>query len=128
MRSKLEDPISGILLALGGCFGGLGPFLTSPDSIPGTAFIVIQTVFIGLFIFRFIRMWMNKEYNPPTRRLPLLKLIEALLWFLVIIIWWDEVNQRDEFFGIGIMIFLMIYGAKDVYDAVKLFLKNRNRS
>lgn len=128
MRSKLEDPISGILLALGGCFGGLGLFLTSPDSIPGTAFIIIQTVFIGLFIFRFIRMWMNKEYNPPTRRLPLLKLIEALLWFLVIIIWWDEVNQRDEIFGIGIMIFLMIYGAKDVYDAVKLFLKNRNRS
>lgn len=128
MRSKFEDPISGILLALGGCFGGLGLFLASPDSIPGTAFIVIQTVFIGLFIFRFIRMWMNKEYNPPTRRLPLLKLIEALLWFLVIIIWWDEVNKRDEFFGIGIMIFLMIYGAKDVYDAVKLFLKNRNRS
>lgn len=128
MRSKLEDPISGILLALGGCFGGLGLFLASPDSIPETAFIVIQTVFIGLFIFRFIRMWMNKEYNPPTRRLPVLKLIEALLWFLVIIIWWDEVNQRDEFFGIGIMIFLMIYGAKDVYDAVKLFLKNRNRS
>lgn len=65
MRSKFEDPISGILLALGGCFGGLGTFQASPGSIPGTAFIIIQTIFIGLFIFRFIRMWMNKEYNPP---------------------------------------------------------------
>ncbi|MBQ8574272.1 MAG: hypothetical protein IJ450_05405 [Bacteroidales bacterium] len=104
MRSKFEDPISGILLALGGCFGG-----------------------IGLFIFRFIRMWMNKEYNPPTRLLPYLKLVEAVLWFLVIIIWWDEANSRDEFFGIGIMIFIMIYGAKDVYDAVKLLIMNKNR-
>lgn len=46
MRSKFEDPISGILLALGGCFGGLGTFQASPDSIPGTAFIIIQTIFI----------------------------------------------------------------------------------
>ena len=127
MRSKYEDPISGILLALGGCFGGLGTFQASPDSIPGTAFIIIQTIFIGLFIFRFIRMWMNKEYNPPTRWLPYLKLVEAVLWFLVIIVWWDEINNRDEFFGIGIMIFIMIYGAKDVYDAVKLLIMNKNR-
>lgn len=128
MRSRFEDPISGILLALGGCFGGLGMFLTSPDSTPGTLFIIIQTIFIGLFILRFVRMWMNKEYNPPTRRLPVLKLIEAMLWFLVIILWWDEANKRDEFFGIAIMIFLMIYGAKDVYDAIKLIQKNRKRS
>ena len=127
MRSKYEDPISGILLALGGCFGGLGTVQASPDSRPGTAFIIIQTIFIGLFIFRFIRMWMNKEYNPPTRWLPYLKLVEAVLWFLVIIIWWDEVNSRDEIFGIGIMIFIMIYGAKDVYDAIKLLIMNKNR-
>ena len=97
------------------------------DSIPGTIFIIIQTVFIGLFIFRLIRMWMNKEYNPLTRHLPYLKLAEAALWFLVIILWWDEVNNRDEFFGIGIMIFLVIYGAKDVYDAIKLLIINKNR-
>ena len=127
MRSKFEDPISGILLALGGCFGGLGLFTAGYDSTPGTVFIIIQTIFIGLFIFRFIRMWMNKEYNPPTPHLPFLKLAEAVLWFLVIIIWWDEVNNRDEFFGIGIMIFLGIYGAKDVYDAVKLLIMNKNR-
>ena len=72
-------------------------------------------------------MWMNKEYNPPTRWVPYLKLVEAVLWFLVIIIWWDEVNNRDEIFGIGIMIFLAIYGAKDVYDAVKLLIMDKNR-
>ena len=127
MRSKFEDPISGILLASGGCFGGLGMFLASPGSIPETVFIIIQTIFIGLFIFRFIRMWMNKEYNPPTRWLPYLKLVEAVLWFLVIIVWWDEANNRDEIFGIGIMIILAIYGAKDVYDAVKLLIMNKNR-
>ena len=64
MRSKFVDPISGILLALGGCFGGIGLFLADYRSTPGTVFIIIQTIFIGLFIFRFIRMWMNKEYNP----------------------------------------------------------------
>ena len=127
MRSIFEDPISGILLALGGCFGGVGLFLAGYDSIPGTIFIIIQTVFIGLFIFRLIRMWMNKEYNPPTRHLPYLKLAEAALWFLVIILWWDEVNNRDEIFGIGIIIFLVIYGAKDVYDAIKLLIINKNR-
>ena len=127
MRSKFEDPISGILLALGGCFGGLGTFQANPDSIPGTASIIIQTIFIGLFIFRFIRMWMNKEYNPPTRWLPYLKLVEAVLWFLVIIVWWNEANSRDEIFGICIMIFIMIYGAKDVYDAIKLLIMNKNR-
>ena len=95
MRSIFEDPISGIILALGGCFGGVGLFLAGYDSIPGTIFIIIQTVFIGLFIFRLIRMWMNKEYNPPTRHMPYLKLAEAALWFLVIILWWDEVNNRD---------------------------------
>jgi len=72
-------------------------------------------------------MWMNKEYNPPTRWLPYLKLAEAALWFLVIIIWWDEVNNRDEIFGIGIMIFIVIYGAKDVYDAVKLLIINKKK-
>ena len=127
MRSKFEDPISGILLALGGCFGGLGTFMATSDSIPGSAFIIIQTIFIGLFIFRFIRMWMNKEYNPPTRWLPYLKLVEAVLWFLVIIVWWNEANSRDEIFGICIMIFIMIYGAKDVYDAIKLLIMNKNR-
>ncbi|MBQ2112954.1 MAG: hypothetical protein II194_07020 [Bacteroidales bacterium] len=126
MRSKFEDPISGILLALGGCFGGIGLFI-SPDTTPGTISLVIQAVFIGLFIFRFIRMWMNKEYNPPTHWLPYLKLVEAVLWFFVIIVWWDEVNNRDEIFGIGIMIFIVIYGTKDVYDAVKLLLMNKNR-
>ncbi|MBE6241854.1 MAG: hypothetical protein E7114_00340 [Bacteroidales bacterium] len=59
----------------------------------------------------------------PTRWLPYLKLVEAVLWFLVIIVWWDEANSRDELFGIGIM----IYGAKDVYDAVKLLIMNKNR-
>ena len=127
MRNIFEDPISGILLASGGCFGGVGLFMAGYDSIPGSIFIIIQTVFIGLFIFRLIRMWMNKEYNPPTRHLPYLKLAEAALWFLVIILWWDEVNNRDEFFGIGIMIFLVIYGAKDVYDAIKLLIINKNR-
>lgn len=127
MRSKYEDPISGILLALGGCFGGVGLFQAGYDSTPGTAFIIIQTIFIGLFIFRFIRMWMNKEYNPPTRWLPYLKLVEAVLWFLVIIVWWNEANSMDEIFGIGIMIFIMIYGAKDVYDAIKLLIMNKNR-
>ena len=127
MRSKFEDPISGILLALGGCFGGVGLFLASPGSITETLFIIIQTIFIGLFIFRFIRMWMNKEYNPPKRWLPFLKLADAVLWFLVILIWWDEANSRDEILGIGIMIFIIIYGVKDVYDAVKLIIMNKKR-
>lgn len=124
MRNRFEDPVSGILLALGGCFGGLGLFIT-PDSTPGTISLVIQTVFIGLFIFRFIRMWMNKEYNPPVRRLPYLKLAEAVLWFFVIIVWWDEVNSRDELFGIGLMIILMVYGAKEIYDAIKLIIRKK---
>lgn len=124
MRSRFEDPVSGILLALGGCFGGIGLFIT-PDSTPGTISLIIQTVFIGLFIFRFIRMWMNKEYNPPVRWLPALKLVEAVLWFLVIIIWWDEVNSSDDFFGIGLMIILMVYGAKEIYDAIKLIIRKQ---
>ncbi len=67
----------------------------------------------------------NRIYNHPDHFH--LKLVEAVLWFLVIIVWWDEANSRDEIFGIGIMIFLAIYGAKDVYDAVKLLIMNKNR-
>jgi len=124
MRSLHEDPLSGIYLALSGCFGAFGMFIR-PDTVIGTIALVIQTLFIGLFIIRFIRMWQEKEYNPPTRWLPALKLADAALWFAVIIMWWNEANNSDHMVGIGMMIIMMIYGAKELYQAIKLIIINR---
>ena len=106
MRNRFEDPISGIILAIGACFGSYG--LTDPDSVIGITALVIQSICLGLFIFRFIRMWMNREYNPPTRVLPALKFTEAIIWMAVVILWWDEANGSDDSLGIGLMILLMI--------------------
>lgn len=124
MRSIYEDPLSGIYLALSGCFGAFGMFIR-PDTPIGTVSLILQAIFIGLFIFRFIRMWKDKEYNPPTGWLPALKIIDAALWFIVIIMWWNEVNNSDQIVGIGIMIIMMIYGAKELYQAIKLIIMNR---
>lgn len=124
MRSLYEDPLSGIYLALSGCFGAYGMFI-KPDTTIGAIAIVIQMIFIGLFILRFIRMWREKEYNPPVRWLPALKMIDAALWFIVIITWWNEVNNRDLTVGIGMMIVMMIYGTKELYQAIKLIIMNR---
>ena len=81
MRTLYEDPLSGIYLALSGCFGAYGMFI-KPDTAIGTIAFVLQAIFIGLFIFRFIRMWKEKEYNPPVLWLPALKLIDAA-WDMV---------------------------------------------
>ena len=124
MRTIYEDPLSGIYLALSGCFGAYGMFI-KPDTAIGTIAFVLQAIFIGLFIFRFIRMWKEKEYNPPVLWLPALKLIDAALWFIVIIMWWNEANNSDHLVGIGMMIVMMIYGAKEVYQAIKLIIMNR---
>lgn len=43
----------------------------------------------------------------------------------VIIMWWNEVNNSDQIVGIGIMIIMMIYGAKELYQAIKLIIMNR---
>ena len=125
MRSKLEDPLSGIYMALSGCFNGIAIFHIGQDSAARAILIILGTLFIGLFIFRFIRMWKNQEYNPPTRWLPLLKLADAALWFFVIILWWNEVNSTDDSLGIFIMIAIVIHGVKELYDAVKLMMINR---
>ena len=127
MRSRLEDPLSGIYLALSGCLNGIAMFYLDIESILGTVLIILGTIFIGLFIFRFIRMWNNREYNPPTAWLPLFKLADAALWFFVIILWWNEVNSTDDSLGIVIMIVIVIHGVKELYDAVKLIIINRRK-
>lgn len=125
MRSLYDDPLSGIYLALSGCFGAYGMFVAKLETTIGTIAIVIQTILIGLFILRLVRMWRGKEYNPPTGWLPVLKLIDAALWFVIIIMWWNEANNSDLMVGIGMMIVMMIYGTKELYQAVKLIIMNR---
>lgn len=124
MMDRLDDPLSGILMAISACFNVIGIFI-SPDSIIGNAALVIAVIFIGLFMLRCIRMWKGKEYNPPARYIPILKLIDAALWFFVITIWWNEANNSDHVIGIGMMVIMMIYGAKEVYQAVKLIVTGR---
>lgn len=127
MRSKLEDPLSGIYLALSGCFNGIAMFSIGPDSVVGTILIIAGTIFLGLFILRFIRMWGNREYNPPTGWLPLLKFSDAALWLFVIILWWNEANSTDDPLGIVIMIVIVIHGVKELYDAIKLMVIKRRK-
>lgn len=124
MRNLYEDPLSGIYLALSGCFGAFGMFIMPGTSV-ATVSIILQTVLIVLFISRFVRMWKEKEYNPPVGWLPALKIIDAVLWFIVIIMWWNEVNNSDHMVGIGMVIIIMIYGAKELYQAIKLIIMNR---
>lgn len=127
MKNMLEDPLSGIYLALSGCFNGIAMFSIGPDSVGGIILIILGTIFIGLFIFRFIRIWKNREYNPPAGLLPLLKFSDAALWLFVIILWWNEVNSTDDSLGIVIMIVIVIHGVKELYDAVKLMIINRRK-
>lgn len=126
MKNVSKDPITGIIIGTGALFGGLSRYM-EPGSALETFALVISAMTLGLFVFRFIRMWKNLEYNPPTRMLPILQLIYALMWFAVVIIWWDEANSTDDFIGIGMMIVLVIFAAKELYEAVKMFIKARNR-
>lgn len=126
MKLVYDDPVTGIILGIGACIEGISTYM-KPDSAMGTGSLVICAITLGLFIFRLIRTWKNCEYTPPARLLPILQLINALLWFAVVIIWWDKANSSDGFIGIGLMIILMISAAKDMYEAVKMFIKAHNR-
>ncbi len=124
MKKLFEDPLCGILMAISGCFCGFGIFIR-PDTAAGTAALILQMVFLGLFFFRLIRIWRKREYNPPAVWIPALKFADAALWLIVLIMWWNEVNGRDELLGIGMMIILMIHAAREIYEAAKMLLMKR---
>ena len=124
MKRIFEDPLCGILIAISGCLCGLGLFI-NPDSTAGTVALILQMIFLGLFFFRLIRIWRKREYNPPAAWIPALKFADAALWLIVLIMWWNEVNGRDELLGIGMMIILMIHAAREIYEAAKMLLMKR---
>lgn len=128
MKTIFDDPINGILVATAACFGAAGTFMTEPDSPTGMIAIIVQSVLTGLFLFRLIRIWRNKEYNPPKKWLPWLKFTDAALWFTVILIWWMEVNSHGGLFGIGMLILIAVFAAKELYDAVKTLIVNKKES
>ena len=124
MKRIFEDPLCGILIAISGCLCGFGLFMC-PDSAAGTTALIFQMIFLGLFIFRIIRILSKREYNPPAAWIPALKFADAALWLIVLIIWWNEVNSTDDFLGIGLMIILMIHAAREIYEATKMLLMKR---
>lgn len=124
MKRIFEDPLCGILIAISGCLCGFGIFI-SPDSTAGKTALILQMIFLGLFFFRLIRIWGKREYNPPAAWIPALKFADAALWLIVLIIWWNEVNDSDDFLGIGMMIILMIHAAREIYEAAKMLLMKR---
>lgn len=124
MKRIFEDPLCGILMAISGCLCGFGIFII-PDSAAGTAALILQMVFLGLFFFRLIRIWRKRQYNPPASWTPALKFADAALWLIVLIIWWNEANSTDDFLGIGLMIILMIHAARQIYEAAKMLLMKR---
>ena len=101
MKRIFEDPLCGILIAISGCLCGFGIFI-SPDSTAGKTALIFQMIFLGLFFFRLIRIWRKRENNPPA-----------------------EVNDSDDFLGIGMMIILMIHAAREIYEAAKMLLMKR---
>jgi hypothetical protein len=124
MKRIFEDPLCGILIAISGCLCGLGIFIY-PDSTACTVALILQMIFLGLFFFRLIRIWRKRENNPPAAWIPALKFADAALWLIVLIIWWNEVNDSDDFLGIGMMIILMIHAAREIYEAAKMLLMKR---
>ena len=127
MKNIFDDPLCGILMGISGCFCGFGIFIRQ-DSAAGTFALIMMMVFIALFFIRVIRILRKKAYNPPPRWIPAMKLADAALWLIVIIMWWNEVNNSDLPVGIGMMIILMIHSAREIYEAVKLFvMKSRKR-
>lgn len=55
MKRIFEDPLCGILIAISGCLCGFGIFI-SPDSTAGKTALILQMIFLGLFLFRLIRI------------------------------------------------------------------------
>ena len=121
-----EDPISGLLVCGGVIFG-----LAATQFKPGTAFemigLTIQAITLGLLILRIIRLWNNQAYMPSARALPWLKLLYAVSWVTFTIMLWPSVNMTDNLFAILIEVIFIIFAAREVYDAIKMFAKRSDR-
>lgn len=118
MRNIHEDSLTGIILAAGICGNRIESLI-----VPDTTIGIVAPVFLVIFAIRFIRMWMGKEFKPANKWLPLLKVTDSVLWFIVAILWWNEANGDNDFIGIGLMLILMIYASKELYEAIKLLIK-----
>lgn len=119
MRNIHEDSLTGIIIAAGIC-GNRIESLIVPDTTIGT----VAPVFLVLLTIRFIRMWREKEFRPASKWLPLLKFTDSVLWFIVAILWWNEANGDNDFIGIGLMLLLMVYASKELYEAIKLLIRS----
>ena len=121
-----EDPISGLLVCGGVIFG-----LAGAQFKPGTALemigLTIQAITLGLFFLRIIRLWNNQAYMPSARALPWLKLLYAVSWVTFTILLWPSVNMTDNLFAILIEVIFIIFAAREVYGAIKIFGKRSDR-
>lgn len=121
-----DDTITGLILATGLCCALLG--LYRSDSIMGTIGMVIQASCLGLFVFRIIRIWGGRAYNPPAHIIPVLKLIYAVLCFIIATEFWHRINGKDNLVDIGLTIFIVTISARQLYTAIRLIVRNRTQN